>query len=73
LGEVNGYTIYFADYSLSTNGELWSKDGYTFPLRAKIQIVGIRDNEIETFGNLLFEKNISTQKLYELIKNVNSN
>lgn len=70
LGEVDGYRIYFVPFKGSSgvlNSGAWKKEGYTFPVASHTQIIGIKDGNLYTLGNLIHETSINIRGLYELM------
>lgn len=69
LGEVDGFRIYFVLYkeASSVSEESWSKGGFVFPSESHTQILGVKEGDLYTLGNLLFETSINVEKLHDLI------
>ena len=70
LGCVEDYNIYdvpFKDYSGVSGDGAWTKDGYTFPVDSHTRIIGIKNGQLYTIGNLIHETTINMKELYRLL------
>lgn len=74
LGNVDNYKIYYVSYKeqVSANEKPFIKDNYIFPIAAQTRIVGIKEKELYTLGNMLYETQINVQQLYNLVLKVDN-
>jgi len=72
LGEVDGFRIYFVPFKGSSgvlNEGSWTKDNYTFPVESHTRIIGIKNSNLYTVGNLIHETPINIKALYDILPN----
>jgi len=68
LGKVEGYRIYYVEsHRKPYLGDKDTIDGYFFESKLFSTIKGIKHLGYYTLGELLFEENINSKKLYEAI------
>lgn len=70
LGEIDNYNIYYVPFKGSSgvlNENAWVKNGHTFPIESQTRIIGIKNDQLYTLGNLLNETQINIDNLYDLM------